>query len=93
MSAVVLIDVLPLVGALVAGALAGALAAWRILIRPKEPTTPESVEPVTDPFVEAEIEIAAARWGAERHQPEAVVGLFSDHLKQLYRLGLRKGWF
>jgi hypothetical protein len=82
-----------IVAALVAGSLAGGLTAWCIVARREAPEGSEVVELAIDPSVEAELELAAARWGAERHQPEAVVGLLSDHLKQLCRLSLRKGWF
>jgi hypothetical protein len=70
----------------VAGAAAGAIMTGLLLWHfchhePVEPFT----EPI-DPWVEAEIDQAAAAWATEHGRPEAA-GLLADKLRLLHRLG------
>lgn len=83
---------LPLLVAVIAGGASGGLIAWWLLSRQEQPTKPQpEAEQRPDPFVDAEIDLAAARWAEQRNQP-AAAGLMANRLKLLHRIGTQKGW-
>lgn len=84
-------EVLPLLLAILAGALAGGLTSWCLLKRQHGPKEPSST-PSIDPFIEAELDMAAVRLAEQRNQPESA-GVISERLRLLHRIGTRKGWF
>lgn len=84
-------EALPLLLAILAGALAGGLTARCLLKQRHCPEEPPSTPP-TDPFIEVELDLAAVRLAEQRNQPESA-GVISERLRLLHHIGTRKGWF
>ena len=77
--------------AIVAGAVAGGLTAWK-LRRPEPVAVPVTDESEDDQFVNAEIDLAAVQWAEANNQPPGAAGLMAERLKTLRNIGKRKGW-
>lgn len=83
----------PSLVALVAGGAAGAFTAWRL--RRREPVAElVAVEPdkERDPFIDAEIDLAAIEWAEANNQPPQAAGLMAARLRNLHDIGKEKGW-
>lgn len=80
---------LPIIAGAAAGAVTAAAMLWRCSRHKSQP--PNQTPPV-DPWVEAEIDRAAATWATDQGRPEAA-GLMADKLKLLHQLGSSRGWF
>lgn len=79
--------------ALVAGGAAGAFTAWRL--RHREPVAELAmVEPAEerDPFIDAEIDLAAIEWAEANNQPPQAAGLMAARLRNLHEISKEKGW-
>jgi hypothetical protein len=82
----------PTVIAIVAGAVAGALAAWR-LHRGGSVAKPPVAKSDYDQYIDAEIDLAAVRWQESNHLPPEAAAVMAKRLKTLHTIGARKGWF
>lgn len=81
---------LPAVIGAVSGAVAAAVVALLLLRARRQGADPEPAN--ADPFVEAEIDQAAAAWAHQHGQPDAAAAVMADKLKLLHRLGTKRGW-
>lgn len=78
---------LPVLTGAVVGAAVSVLCTWWLLRRHR---TGQALEPApSDPWLDAEIDRAAATWASEQGHPEAA-GLMADKLHLLHRLGSRR---
>lgn len=77
--------------AIVVGAVAGGLTAWR-LSRQRAGSEPVAIEPEIDGFIDAAIEMEAVRWQEARALPPEAASLMSAKLKTLTKLSMEKGW-
>ncbi|MGD9735221.1 MAG: hypothetical protein AB7V58_06370 [Solirubrobacterales bacterium] len=76
--------------AIVAGGIGGGLTALKL--RRPETVEPVANEPKSDPFIDAEIDLASVRWAEANNQPPDAAGLMAERLKTLHKIGKRKGW-
>jgi hypothetical protein len=87
-----LLIVVLIASAVLAGAVSGALAA-RWLIRRKERRQVQPQPAVfTDPALDAEIGKAAAAWANAQGRPEAA-GLAADKMHLIRNIAQRRGWW
>lgn len=90
-----LIYSLPVLVAVVAGGVAGAVTAWKF--RPSKLPVAElvaaSVVDDDTEFVNSEIDLAAVKWAEANGYPPEAAGLMAERLKTLHEIGKGKGWF
>lgn len=82
---------LPCLLAIVSGALAGGLTAWR-LRRSSPAAEAIEAEPDNDEWIDAEMQLAAVRWAEATNQPPDAASLMFERLRTLRKIGQRKGW-
>ncbi len=81
----------PSVVAIIAGALAGGVTAWKLGQRQLVAEL-LAAKPERDPFIDAEIDLASVRWAEANKQPAEAAGLMAERLKTLHKIGKGKGW-
>ena len=79
--------------ALVAGGGAGAFTSWRLSHRePVAELATVEPDPERDPFIDAEIDIAAIDFAEAHALPPHAAGLIAARLRSLHDIGKEKGW-
>jgi hypothetical protein len=82
---------LPSLLAIIAGAVAGGVTAFK-LRRDVPSIELVDAEPEDDQFIDAEIDLAAVHWQEANNHPPEAAGLMAERLRTLRNIGKRKGW-